>query len=77
MPAGRIGAAWTQHTLSAYNAALRQYVTDNHFMDTFQFHAISGREVGLPSRSALRTAPGRRRAPAKPERERRRQPAPM
>ncbi|MGZ3285710.1 MAG: hypothetical protein ACXU9A_23910 [Xanthobacteraceae bacterium] len=28
--------------LSAYNAALRQYVVDNHYMDTLAFHAISG-----------------------------------
>jgi hypothetical protein len=28
--------------LNAYNAALRQYVVDNHYMDTLAFHAISG-----------------------------------
>ena len=27
--------------LSAYNAALRQYVVDNYYMDTLAFHAIS------------------------------------
>ena len=42
---GRMSAGSTQHMLSAYNSALRQYVTDNHFMDTFAFHAISGRDI--------------------------------
>ena len=45
MRAGRMSAASTEHMLSAYNAALRQYVSDNHFMDSFQFHSISGREM--------------------------------
>ena len=31
--------------LDAYNPALRQYVSDNRFMDTFDLHAISGREM--------------------------------
>ncbi|MBR1219604.1 hypothetical protein JQ557_16480 [Bradyrhizobium sp. U87765 SZCCT0131] len=43
--AAGISVAATQHMLSAYNAALRQYVTDNHFMDTFEFHPISGRDI--------------------------------
>jgi hypothetical protein len=30
---------------STYNAALRQYVADNHYMDTFAFHSISGSEM--------------------------------
>ena len=37
-----ISANSTQRMLSAYNAALRQYVLDNHYMDTLAFHAISG-----------------------------------
>jgi hypothetical protein len=41
----RVSEASTQHMLGAYNAALRQYVSDNHFMDTFAFHTISGREM--------------------------------
>jgi hypothetical protein len=41
----RVSAASTQHMLEAYNSALRQYVTDNHFMDTFAFHSISGRDI--------------------------------
>src|SRR5215472_16854471 len=45
MKAGRISMASTQHMLSAYNAALQRFVTDNHFMDTFEFHAISGRDI--------------------------------
>ena len=35
----------TSHMLGAYNAALREYVTANHYMETLAFHAISGREM--------------------------------
>ena len=35
----------TQQMLSTYNAALQQYVTANHFMDTLDFHPISGSEI--------------------------------
>jgi hypothetical protein len=42
---GRESASSTQHMLDAYNASLRQYVSDNHFMDTFAFHTISGRDM--------------------------------
>jgi hypothetical protein len=35
----------TQHMLGAYNSALRDYVTEHHFMDTFELHAISGRDI--------------------------------
>ncbi len=35
----------TQQMLSTYNAALQQYVTANHFMDTLDFHPISGNEI--------------------------------
>jgi hypothetical protein len=45
MQKGIISPARTQQMLSTYNAALRQYVSDNHFMDTFAFHPISGREI--------------------------------
>ena len=41
----RINPASTQRMLSTYNATLQKYVTDNHFMDTFDFHSISGREI--------------------------------
>jgi hypothetical protein len=37
-----INAGSTQRMLSAYNAPLRQYVMDNHYMDTLAFHAIPG-----------------------------------
>src|ERR1700752_1052198 len=37
-----INAGSTQRMLSAYNAKLRQYVLDNHYMDTLAFHAIPG-----------------------------------
>ena len=42
---GRMSAWSTEHMLDAYNQKLRAYVTANHFMDTFAFHAISGREI--------------------------------
>jgi hypothetical protein len=42
---GNISASTTQQMLGTYNAALRQYVTDNHFMDTFEFHPISGGQI--------------------------------
>ena len=45
MRKGIISPSTTQQMLSTYNAALRQYVTDHHFMDTFAFHPISGNEI--------------------------------
>jgi hypothetical protein len=35
-------AGSTSRMLNAYNASLRQYVLDNHYMDSFEFHAIPG-----------------------------------
>jgi hypothetical protein len=40
-----ISRSSTDHMLAAYNPALRQYVTEHHFMDTFELHPISGREI--------------------------------
>jgi hypothetical protein len=37
-----ISAVSTGRMLNAYNAGLRQYVMDNHYMDTLAFHAIPG-----------------------------------
>jgi hypothetical protein len=37
-----INAGSTQRMLSAYNAALRQYVTEKGYMNTLEFHAIPG-----------------------------------
>jgi hypothetical protein len=45
MRANRMNPASTQHMLRAYNSQLRQYVLDHHFMDSFAFHTISGREM--------------------------------
>jgi len=42
---GIISPSTTQQMLSTYNAALQKYVSDNHFMDTFDFHSISGGEI--------------------------------
>jgi hypothetical protein len=35
----------TNRMLNAYNPSLRQYVVDNHYMDTRAFHAISGATI--------------------------------
>ncbi len=40
-----VSAALTSHMLGAYNASLRNYVTANHYMDTLEFHAISGGDM--------------------------------
>ncbi len=45
MKAGHINPASTQHMLAAYKPALQQYVTQNHYMDTFEFHTISGSDM--------------------------------
>jgi hypothetical protein len=45
MRKGILNPSTTQQMLSTYNGALRQYVSDNHFMDTFVFHPISGSEI--------------------------------
>lgn len=45
MQKGIISPSTTQQMLSTYNGALRKYVSDNHFMDTFAFHPISGSEI--------------------------------
>jgi hypothetical protein len=40
-----ISPAYTQQMLDTYNPRLRQYVSEHHFMDTFELHPISGREI--------------------------------
>jgi hypothetical protein len=40
-----LNAGSTQRMLNAYNASLRQYVVDNHYMDSLEFHAISGAAI--------------------------------
>ena len=45
MRKGIINPSTTQQMLSTYNAALRQYVTENHFMDTLAFHPIPGSQI--------------------------------
>ncbi|HLZ01920.1 MAG TPA: hypothetical protein VKR55_07175 [Bradyrhizobium sp.] len=40
-----ISATATNHMLAAYNAALRNYVTAHHYMDTLEFHSISARDM--------------------------------
>ena len=43
--ARNISQQWTEHTLSHYNAARRDYLVANHYVDTLAFHTISGAEV--------------------------------
>jgi len=40
-----VSASMTEHVLAAYNAKLRTYLVSNHYMDTLEFHAISGRDL--------------------------------
>ena len=40
-----VNASSTSHMLAAYNPALREYVTANHYMDTLAFHIISGSDM--------------------------------
>jgi hypothetical protein len=40
-----LNAFSTNRMLNAYNAPLRQYAVDNHYMDTLAFHAISGAAI--------------------------------
>jgi hypothetical protein len=40
-----ISERWTQHTLSHYNAALRNHLVSNHYVDTLAFHTIPGSEI--------------------------------
>src|SRR5215475_5081908 len=35
----------TEHMLNAYNDRLRSYVVSHHYMETIEFHAISGRDL--------------------------------
>jgi hypothetical protein len=42
---GVINPSTTRQMLSTYNGALRRYVTANHFMDTLEFHSISGSDI--------------------------------
>jgi hypothetical protein len=45
MKTGIINPSTTQQMLGTYNAALRQYVTANHFMETLDFHPIPGSQI--------------------------------
>jgi hypothetical protein len=40
-----ITASATNHMLSTYNDRLGSYIMANHYMDTLEFHAISGRDM--------------------------------
>jgi hypothetical protein len=42
---GKVNPASTKHMVDAYKPALAKYLTDNHFMDGFEFHTISGSEL--------------------------------
>jgi hypothetical protein len=45
MRKGTVDPRYTAQMLSTYKPALRKYLTSNHFMDTFDFHRISGEEL--------------------------------
>jgi hypothetical protein len=45
MQNNRINPNSTQHMLAAYKPVLREYVMAKHFMDTFEFHTISGQDM--------------------------------
>jgi hypothetical protein len=45
MKRGVPNALRTAQMLSTYKPALRRYLTSHHFMDTFDFHTISGEEM--------------------------------
>jgi len=42
---GKMNPGSTQHMLASYKSALQQYLTQGHYMDTFAFHTISGRDI--------------------------------
>lgn len=42
---GNPSPARTEHMLAAYHAGLRGYVTSHHYMETLEFHAISGGDM--------------------------------
>jgi predicted amidophosphoribosyltransferase len=42
---GEPSPAKTQHMLAAYNPQLREYVVSHRYMETLDFHAISGRDM--------------------------------
>jgi hypothetical protein len=45
-PGGRnVSPQLTTHMLAAYNGRLRSYVTANHYMETLEFHSISGGDM--------------------------------
>ncbi len=44
-PRRGIDPYYTGHMLATYKPALRKYLTSNHYMETFEFHTISGDEM--------------------------------
>jgi len=36
---------YTDRMLARYKPSLRKYLTDHHYMDTFEFHSIRGSEI--------------------------------
>ena len=41
----QISITSTNHMLNAYNAKLREFVVANRYMETLEFHTISGRDI--------------------------------
>ena len=52
----RISGPATSHLMHAYNGRLRAYLMSNHYMETLDFHAISGRD--LIQKFGYRECPG-------------------
>jgi hypothetical protein len=42
---GKISDGATNHLLKHYNPKLRRFVVENGYLETFQFHTISGRDI--------------------------------
>jgi hypothetical protein len=40
-----ISKRWTEHTLSHYNARLRNYLVDNHHVEKLSFHTVPGSQI--------------------------------
>ena len=52
-----ISAYWTARFMRAYNAPLRRYLGAGHYMETMEFHTVSG--AALIDRFGYRECPGR------------------
>ena len=42
---GTVSAGATEHMLRMYHSSLRQFIMAHHYMDTFEYHPISGSDL--------------------------------